>query len=441
MDRLVYSELNKWKNDPDRKPLMLQGARQIGKTYVVNQFGAKEYKNYIRINFEEDKNLHEIFNSSLDPYRIINQLGLYLNKSIVAKDTLLFFDEIQILPAAITSLKYFQEKAPEFHIIAAGSLLGISVGKTTSFPVGKVNFITMYPMSFREYLMALNENLLIDELLKITEFEALPEILHEKTLALFNMYLFLGGMPEVVQNYIDTKNIVSVRKIQNDILQSYQNDFSKYSAPSESIKIAEVWRSIPYQLAKENNKFKYSEVKNKSRAVHYEQTINWLKNAGLIHIVNELRAAKLPLGGYADLTKFKLYLLDTGLLGAMLQLTPDIILKPTNLYQEYNGAFIENYTCLELVKLLQSNLYYWTSGREAEVDFVFQFKNEIVPMEVKSGTGKNIQSLREYESKNKSKYLFRTSPRNFVKTGNFINLPLYRLLALDKLLNFDNTGT
>ena len=358
MERLIYTGLSKWKNDPDRKPLMLQGARQIGKTYVVNQFGAKEYKKYIRINFEEDKNVHQIFNNSLEPNQIIKQLGIYLNTSIEAKDTLLFFDEIQILPSAITSLKYFHEKAPEFHIIAAGSLLGISVGKTTSFPVGKVNFITMYPMSFLEYLMALNENLLIEELFKITDFEALPEIIHEKALELFKMYLFLGGMPEVVQNYIDTKNIVAARKIQNDILQSYQNDFSKYSAPNQAIKIAELWRSVPYQLAKENNKFKYSEVKNKSKAVHYEQTIDWLKNAGLIHIVNELRAVKLPLGGYADLAKFKLYVLDTGLIGAMLKLTPEIIIKPMALFQEYNGAFIENYTCLELVKLLEGELYY-----------------------------------------------------------------------------------
>jgi uncharacterized protein len=435
MERLIYSELKKWKTDPKRKPLLLQGARQIGKTFIVNQFGKNEYKNYIRLNFEEDDNLKDIFNSTLDPFKIINLLGLYLNKKIEAENTLIFFDEIQVLPKAITSLKYFYENAPEFHIIAAGSLLGVSVGKSTSFPVGKVNFLTMYPMSFLEYLMALKENILIDELLNIKDFVALPDILHEKLLDSMKMYLFLGGMPEVVQDYISNKDIVAVRKIQDEILQSYQRDFSKYAEPKEAIKIAEIWRSIPYQLAKENSKFLYSDVKKNARSSHFEQSIDWLKNAGLIHIVNELRAVKIPLGGYADLGKFKLYLLDTGLLGAMLRLTPDIIIHPENLYKEYNGAFIENYACLELTKLLQNELFYWTSGNQAELDFVLQHKNDIVPIEVKSGNNKNTQSLRVFESKNKTKYLFRTSPRNLVKTENFINLPLYRIFALTEILN------
>jgi uncharacterized protein len=435
MERMIYSELKEWKNDPKRKPLLLQGARQIGKTFIVNHFGKSEYKNYIRLNFEEDENLKNIFNATLDPFQIINQLGLYLNRKIEAENTLIFFDEIQVLPKAITSLKYFYENAPQFHIIAAGSLLGVSVGKSTSFPVGKVNFLTMYPMSFLEYLMAIKENLLINELLNIKDFIALPEILHEKMLSLMKMYLFLGGMPEVVQEYIDNKDIIAVRKIQNEILQSYQMDFSKYAEPRESIKIAEIWRSIPYQLAKENSKFLYGEVKKNARSSHFEQSIDWLKSAGLIHIVNEIRATKLPLGGYADLGKFKLYLLDTGLLGAMLGLTPEIILRPDDLYKEYNGAFIENYACLELVKLLQSELFYWTSGNEAEVDFVLQYNNDIVPIEVKSGSSKNTQSMRVFESKNTTKYLFRTSPRNFVKSEKFINLPLYRLFALKAILD------
>ena len=435
MQRLIYSELLKWKNDSKRKPLLLQGARQIGKTFIVNQFGKNEYKNYIRLNFEEDENLKDIFNSSLDPFQIINQLSLYLNKKIEAENTLIFFDEIQVLPKAITSLKYFHENAPQFHIIAAGSLLGVSIGKSTGFPVGKVNFLTMYPMSFLEYLMALKENLLIDELLNIKDFTAFPDILHEKMLGSMKMYLFLGGMPEVVQEYIDNKDIVAVRKIQNEILQSYQKDFSKYAEARDAIKIAEIWRSIPYQLAKENSKFLYSEVKKNARSSHFEQAIDWLKNAGLIHIVNELRAAKLPLGGYANLGKFKLYLLDTGLLGAMLGLTPEIIIRPDDLYKEYNGAFIENYTCLELVKLLQNEVFYWTSGNEAEVDFILQYNNDIVPIEVKSGSNKNTQSLRFFQSKNKTKYLFRTSPRNFIKSENFINLPLYRLFALKEILD------
>lgn len=271
--------------------------------------------------------------------------------------------------------------------------------------------------------MALTENLLIEELLNIKDFTHLPDILHDKMLDFMKMYLFLGGMPEVVQEYIDNNDIVAVRKIQNEILQSFQKDFSKYAEPRESIKIAEIWRSIPYQLAKENSKFLYSEVRKNARSTHFEQAIDWLKSAGLIHIVNELRAAKLPLGGYADLGKFKLYLLDTGLLGAMLGLTPEIILKPDNLYKEYNGAFIENYACLELIKLLQKEVFYWTSGNVAEVDFVLQYDNDIIPIEVKSGSNKNTQSLKVFESKNDTKYLFRTSPRNFVKSEKLTSKP------------------
>ena len=432
MKRLLLKDLLKWKVSPRRKPLLLQGARQVGKTWLINEFGKTEYKNYVYINFEQTPNLKTLFNNELSPEKIIDNLGLLLAKKIEAKNTLICFDEIQNCPEALTSLKYFQEKAPNFHIIAAGSLLGVSLGKTSSFPVGKVNFLTLYPLSFKEYLEAIGENLLAEKLMVL---ETLPEILHEKLLELLKMYFYLGGMPEVVADYIQNRDIKAVRDIQNDILNAYQRDFSKYSDPSQAIKIMEIWQSIPFQLAKENKKFIYNDVKNNARATAYQQSIEWLKNAGLIHVVPQIRAAKLPISGYADYEKFKIYLLDVGLLGALLNLSSNIILKPNELFIEYNGAFVENYTCLELIKTIEQPLFYWSSEREAEVDFVFQWDNKIYPLEVKSGMNRNTKSLRSYANKYNPEMLLRTSPRNFIQSEDFSNIPLYGLMGMQSLLD------
>lgn len=431
MKRTLYHNLLEWKESQRRKPLLLQGARQVGKTWLINEFGKKEYKKYVYLNFEQMPNLKTLFTNELSPQKIIENVGLLLGKKINHEHTLICFDEIQNCQEALTSLKYFQEKAPEYHIIAAGSLLGVSLGKTSSFPVGKVNFLTLYPLSFAEYLEAIGENLWVE---KQAFLETLPDILHEKMVERLKMYFFLGGMPEVVADYIQNQDIKAARQIQNDILKAYQRDFSKYSDPTQTLKITEIWQSIPFQLAKENKKFNYNDVKNKARAATYEQSIEWLKNAGLIHVIHQIRAAKLPISGYADYGKFKIYLLDTGLLGAMLHLSSEIILKPNELFLEYNGAFVENYTCLELLKTIEQELFYWSSEREAEVDFVFQWENDIYPLEVKSGTNRNTKSLRIYAEKFQPKLLMRTSPRNFIQSIEFINIPLYGLLGLKSLL-------
>jgi uncharacterized protein len=431
MKRALYENLIEWKLSQKRKPLLLQGARQVGKTWLINEFGKNEYKHYIYLNFEQTPNLKTLFTNDLSPQKIIENIGLFLGKKINQENTLICFDEIQNCQEALTSLKYFQEQAPEFHVIAAGSLLGVSLGKTSSFPVGKVNFLTLYPLSFTEYLEAVGEQLLVE---KATILETLPELLHEKMLELLKMYFFLGGMPEVVVDYIQNKDIKAARKIQNDILKAYQRDFSKYSDPSQALKVSEIWQSVPFQLAKENKKFLYNDVKNNARASTYQQSIDWLKNAGLIHVVYQIRAAKLPISGYADYSKFKLYILDTGLLGAMLNLSSDIILKPNELFSEYNGAFVENYTCLELLKTVEQDLFYWSSEREAEVDFVFQWNNDIYPLEVKSGMNRNTKSLRVYAEKYQPRLLLRTSPRNFVNQEEFINIPLYSLLGLKNIV-------
>ena len=432
MKRTLYQNLLDWKTNPKRKPLLLQGARQVGKTWLINEFGKNEYKNYIYLNFEQTPNLKSLFTSDLSPNKIIENIGLFLGKKIVITDTLICFDEIQNCPEALTSLKYFQEQAPSVHIVAAGSLLGVSLGKTSSFPVGKVNFLTLYPLSFAEYLDAIGEHLLAEKLLFL---DTLPEILHEKLIELLKMYFFLGGMPEVLFDYIQNRDIKAARDTQNDILKAYQRDFSKYSDPSQAIKVTEVWQSIPFQLAKENKKFTYNDVKNNARSSAYQQSIEWLKNAGLIHVVPQIRAAKLPISGYADFTKFKIYLLDTGLLGALLNLSSDIILKPNDLFLEYNGAFVENYTCLELLKTIQQDIFYWSSEREAEVDFVFQWANDIYPLEVKSGMNRNTKSLRSYADKYQPKLLLRASPRNFIRSEDFINVPLYGLMSMQSLLS------
>lgn len=438
MRRELYHNLIEWKKDTRRKPLLLQGVRQVGKTWLIEHFGKNEYTNYIYVNFEETPEAKSIFSSDLIPQKIIENIGLWKNIKINKTDTLIFFDEIQLCPEAITSLKYFQEKAPEYHVISAGSLLGVSIGKSTGFPVGKVNFLTLYPLSFKEFLMALNEDLLVERLTLHQVEKSIPEIVHTKLIDYFKMYLFLGGMPEVIRDYIENKDIKGARQIQFEILKSYHRDFSKYASSFEALKIAAIWGSVPSQLAKENKKFKFSLIHDKARSNTYELAMEWLKKAGLLYLVYQLKVAKLPLAGYADLSKFKIFSLDTGLLGAMLNISSEIIIKPDSLFTEYNGAFIENYVCSELKRMTEEEIYYWTSDREAEVDFIIHYQDEIVPIEVKSGLSKDLKSLRIFEEKFKSKRIIRVSPRIFVKHDSFINIPLYGIMGLKSILEHKN---
>ncbi len=425
MQRTIYPKLLAWKDSNRRKPLLLQGARQVGKTYIVEAFGKKEYGSFIKFNFEQNPDLGELFKKNLDPASIIENLSLYHGKKISSHDTLIFFDEIQVVPEVLTSLKYFQEEAPEYHIVAAGSLLGVSIAKESSFPVGKVNFMMLYPMSFCEYLMAFGEELLAEKIQTKKDPEPFLEIIHETLQSHLKKYLYLGGMPEVLQEYKVNGDIAMVREIQNEILEAYSRDFSKYSEKSQAIKNTEFWLSIPRQLAKENKKFKYSAVRKNSRASTFEQTIVWLKEAGLINVVHNISVPKLPLAGYADYAKFKVYLLDCGLLGAMLNISSDIIITGNQLFSEYNGAFIENFVASELTSMGGKELYYWTSRSDAEVDFILQNNQTILPVEVKSGMNRNIKSLRSYADKYQPDRVYRTSPRNFTQDGDFINIPLY----------------
>lgn len=432
MKRSAYKQLLEWKKSTKRKPLIFQGARQVGKTYLVNEFGKKEYSNYVYLNFERDESLQTIFAQSLNPETIIDNISLYIGEKIVPTGTLLFFDEIQIAPAVLTSLKYFQEQAPDFHIIAAGSLLGVSIGKKISFPVGKVNFLTLYPMSFSEYLVAIGEELLSEKLQEIKTLEPLPDVIHNKLLELLKMYLYLGGMPEVIQDYIDNKDIASVRKIQNEILEAYKRDFSKYTEKNQAIKTSQFWNSIPAQLAKENKKFKYGDIRKGGRSTMYEGTVEWLRKAGLINVVYNLTTPKKPITAYADYSKFKVYLHDVGLLAAELNISSEIIISPSNIFKEFNGAFIENFVAQELLYYGFKSQFYWTSKSDAEVDFILESTKNIYPVEVKSGTNRNLKSLRSYSDKYNPQRVIRMSPRNLIESNDFINIQLY---AVNMMIN------
>jgi len=434
MKRLAYKELTDWKNSKQRKPLLVQGARQVGKTFLVQEFGKNEYEKLYYFNFEQDKALRTLFDSTLDPEEIISNLSLYIGEKIESKHSLIFFDEIQIAPSVLTSLKYFQENAPEHHIIAAGSLLGVSLGKDSSFPVGKVNFLTLYPMSFTEYLMAAGEALFIQKINSIKEIAPFPEAIHNKILDHLKLYLFLGGMPEVIKSYIEDRDIANARSIQNEILNAYDRDFSKYTEKNQAIKTSEFWNSIPGQLAKENKKFRYGDIKKNARSSMYEQTIEWLRKAGLILLAYNVESPKIPLSAYADFSKFKVFMHDVGLLAAKLKITSDQIVIPDAMFREFNGAFIENFIAQELISEGNNQLFYWTSRSDAEVDFLVNNSNKIYPLEVKSGTSRNTKSLQSYAVKYHPEKIFRTSPRNLIESGEFINIPLYAIGLLKRLI-------
>jgi len=369
MKRKILQHLHLWKTQAKRKPLILMGARQVGKTFALKKFGEQEYTNTIYLNFENNPRLCKLFESSLDPKVILKSLKIEMNSEIVEGKTLIIFDEIQECPNALNSLKYFCENSPEQHIIAAGSLLGVKLEHVKGFPVGKVQFLTLYPLSFFEFLEALNETRLINFIEEQKIIAPFPENLHEKLLTYFKEYLFVGGMPEAVAKYIDSQNISKVREIQKNILNAYSLDFAKHAPKEQIMKINQVWNSIPNQLSKENKKFIYSTIRRGGRAKEFEIALQWLVEAGLIHKTSLISTPKIPLSAYADINIFKIYLVDIGLLGAMSNLSAKTLLHENELFQEFRGAIVENYIAQELVHSHYS-LFYWTSEGKAELDFV-----------------------------------------------------------------------
>lgn len=425
MKRKISNWLIEWKNNKYRKPLILQGARQVGKTYSALSFGKEYYKNSVYLNFENNRDLCNIFERDLEPERIIKELSIISGKSIFKEDTLIFFDEIQACERALTSLKYFNEKANDYHIIAAGSLLGVAVNRENySFPVGKVDIKTMYPLDFEEFLLALGEEAIIP-LIKECFDENREFSLHNKTLDLYKKYLVIGGMPAVVRDYINQKDFDFALSNQKNILDSYIADMAKYASPKETTKIMAAFNSLPAQLSKENKKFQYKIIKSGARAYDYETPLDWLKSSGVILKCNKCNEGKLPLSAFTDFSSFKIYMTDTGLLCSSFGIPANIILSESKAFNDFKGALTENYVCFSLTANGHTP-YYWESKGQAEVDFIIQDKlGNIIPIEVKASDNVRSKSLNEFIKKYNPPYAIRVSSKNFGFENNIKSVPLY----------------
>lgn len=432
MERYIMKKLVKWKESKHRKPLILEGARQVGKTYILQQFGRENYDDIAYFNFDHDEGLYNLFTETKDPKRILEQLAFIYGKAITPGKVLIFFDEIQECPNALNSLKYFQEEASEYHIVCAGSLLGIRLSHT-SFPVGKVEFMSMYPMTFSEFLLADNCANLVDYMKSINTIEKIPDVFFNMLTEKLKAYFIIGGMPEVVDSWVNEKDMERVNTIQDNILKSYENDFSKHTSASEANKISLIWNSIPSQLAKENKKFLYQVIKEGARAREYEAALNWLNDANLIYKVYNVSKTALPLKAYTDLSCFKIYMLDVGLLRRMSNIDSRIIIEGNKLFEEFKGAFTENYVLNALAQKYESAINYYTFDRN-EIDFVLQTKNQIIPIEVKSNKSTNNTSLTKYNAKFDNDISIRFSMNNLNKDGKVLNVPLFLIEYIDDLI-------
>ena len=432
MKRLIMKDLIQWKESKYRKPLILQGARQVGKTYLIKEFGRENYESVAYFNFDHDENLHALFQNTKDPKRILEQLSFVQGKAIQPEKTLIFFDEIQECPNALNSLKYFKEEANEYHIIAAGSLLGIRLSHT-SFPVGKVEFMMLYPMSFSEFLIAEGSENLVEYMKKIDKIEKIPEIFFNQLEEKLKIYFIIGGMPEVVSSWVEERDIARVNRIQEDILKSYEGDFAKHVTNSEANKISLIWNSIPSQLAKENKKFLYQTIKEGARAREYESALNWLNDANLIGKVYDITKPNIPLKAYTDLSGFKIYMLDVGLLRKMANLDSSIIIEKNRLFEEFKGALTENFV-FNMLQVIYENVPYYFSFDRNEIDFILQNKNQVVPVEVKSRTSNNHKSLTKYNQIEQPEIAVRFSLDNLAKDGKILNVPLFMVEYLGQLL-------
>ena len=420
-----------WKNSKDRKPLILKGARQVGKTYILKEFGENNYDNVAYFNFDHDDGLENLFLNTKDPKRIIEQLSLVIGKKISPESTLIIFDEIQECPNALNSLKYFCEEAPSYHVVCAGSLLGIRLSKT-SFPVGKVDFLNLYPMTFSEFLIADGSSNLVTVMEETKEIKEIPEVFEKQLIEKLKVYYIVGGMPEVVYSWVNDKDIEKVNQIQKNILDSYEHDFSKHVDASDANKISLIWNGIPSQLARENKKFVYQVIKDGARAREYEGALNWLNDANLISKCYLVNKCAFPLKAYNDLSAYKIYMNDVGLLRRMSGLDSSIILEGNKLLEEFKGAFTENYVANVLKYLLDDTPNYYTFDRN-EIDFVIQRKNKIIPIEVKSDKSTNHNSLTKYNANNDNEMSFRFSLNNLSKNGKIVNIPLYLIEYIDNL--------
>lgn len=429
MKRSITKKLLNWKNSVYRKPLIIYGARQIGKTYTVLDFGKREYENIVYCNFENDKKLQTIFKQDLNPKRIIESLQVYFSISIFKEKTLIFFDEIQACEEALTSLKYFNETSNEYHIIAAGSLLGLSINRGNfSFPVGKVDMINMFPMDFEEFLLATgNENL--RNMIVHAYNNMSPLDLHEKALNLYHIYLIVGGYPQVVKTYIETKDFNLVRSEQASISNAYISDMSKYSTPSETIKSIEIYNSIFAQLGKETTKFQYSVVSPKARSKNYDIALSWLKAAHVVINCTLVTEGKYPLTATEDINTFKIYYSDVGLFTLKGAIQAEKIISDITLTDKIRGILAESFVANQLTAN-GFELHYWSSNNTSELDFIIHLNGEAIPIEVKSSTNVRAKSLKSFVAKYNPKYSIRISSKNFGFENNIKSIPLYAVFCI-----------
>ncbi len=433
MKRAVYRELINWKNSKSRKPLIIRGARQVGKTWLMKEFGRNEYTQMMYINFERDKHLHDLFKQGFNIERIIAALQIESGLKIRSDNTLIIFDEIQSLPEAISSLKYFHEESVSFDIIAAGSLLGMANHSGVSFPVGKVDFIDLYPLDFIEFLEATGNSALTDLLYKF-DWD-LVKVYKSRYINLLREYYIVGGMPEAVSQYIEDRDFNAVRKIQSNILKAYELDFSKHPPSGMASRIRMLWNSIPSQLAKENRKFVYGLIREGARAKEYESAISWLTDCGHVYRVYRVSKPNIPLRSYEDLRSFKLFIVDTGLLTAMNSVDTKTLVEGNKLFTEFKGALTEQFVLQQLVSRKDLVINYWSAERStAEIDFIIQTNNIIVPLEVKAEENLKAKSLKVFREKYNPEVSVRTSMSDYRKQDRLINVPLYAIAVLAEIL-------
>ena len=430
MYRFAMESLYKWKESPYRKPLIIEGARQVGKTWLMKAFGQKAYEDTVYINFDSNRRMADLFATDLNTERLILGLELYAGRKIDPAATLIIFDEVQEVPKALSSLKYFCEDAPQYHIICAGFLLGIALHSGTSFPVGKVDFLKLYPLTFREFLMATGQERFV-ELLSTHDFSMITAFKQTYIDAL-KQYYFVGGMPEAVLRFSENQDFNEVREVQKRILSAYEQDFSKH-APNEIVpRIRMLWNSIPSQLAKENKKFIYGLVREGARAKEYEAALLWLSDCGLVHKVNRVNMPHLPLKAYEDGKAFKLFVVDVGLLGCMAGLGQRTLLDGNGLFVEFKGALTEQYVLQQLVTKAELRIYYYTNERgSCEIDFLVDDGERVIPLEVKAEENLRAKSLRTYKEKFQPELSIRTSMADYRKEDWMVNLPLYAVEEID----------
>ena len=424
MERDLMLDLIQWKNKSNRKPLILKGARQVGKTWLMKEFGKKYYKYTAYVNFDNNERMKEIFESDYDIQRILMAINIETGVKLLPAETLIIFDEIQEAPRALASLKYFYENAPEYSIIAAGSLLGVAIHKGVSFPVGKVDSLELNPLSYREFLKAVGEEGLV-KLLQSKDYSLISSF-KDKYIEWLKKYYYIGGMPEVVENFINNKDFYEVRYIQKQIIEMYENDFSKHTPDNELPRIRMVWNSIPMQLAKENKKFFFGKIKEGARAKDFELAIEWLLDCGLIKKVYKVTKPNMPLKAYMDFSSFKLYLLDVGLLGALSDLDAKTIIDGNLIFTEFKGALTEQYVLQQLIADTSYKPYYFTENKsEGEIDFIIQKGSQIIPIEVKAEENLKAKSLKVYCDKYQPAEAIRTSMSDYREQSWLTNIPLY----------------